>query len=139
MTRQDDKRGLFGWFGERSNARQRALDELKALDKAAPVDIERMAAGVGMSVDELSDIIARGERASELVRRMMEAHGLDRNRLAIAQPLLVAEIEDRCATCEHRHRCEVELNARTAAEHADAFCVNAPVMRALVQAAEPSA
>jgi hypothetical protein len=121
--------GIGSWFDRRG----RAMGELKALDHAGPVDIERMAAGVGMSVDELADLIARGSETTELVGRMMAAHGLSRAKLSKAAPGLVETIESRCEGCRHRHRCEIELNAGTAADHATAFCPNARTMQALAQ------
>ena len=130
MTKEDEH-GLLARLTQWVHRRQRGLRELKALEDAGPLDIERMAADVGMSVDELADVIARGDGTSELVRRMMAAHGIDRDWLAEILPELVEEIETRCSGCEHRHRCEIELNAGTAAVHADAFCVNAATMREL--------
>lgn len=131
MTTGNGKPGLLAKLGDWLDRRQHALRELKELDGAGPLDIERMAAGVGMSVDELADVIASGDQTSELVRRMMAAHGVDRDWLAEILPELVEDIETRCNGCEHRHRCEVELNAGTAAAHAAAFCVNAATMREL--------
>ena len=117
---------IEGWRRYRRAQQDRAL-----LRNSAAVDIERLAADVGMGVDELADVIARGEGAPALSARMMAAHGFDRDDLAARSPASLREISSLCGRCDHKHRCEVELNAGTAVAHAKAFCPNAELMQVL--------
>ena len=119
---------IEGWRRYRRVRQDRAL-----LRNSAAVDIERLAADVGMGVDELADVIARGEGAPALSARMMAAHGFDRDALAARSPASLREISSLCARCDHKHRCEVELNAGTAVAHAPAFCPSSQLMQLLAQ------
>jgi hypothetical protein len=117
---------IEGWRRHRRMQQDRAL-----LRNSAAVDIERLAADVGMGVDELADIIARGEGAPALSARMMAAHGFDRDDLAARSPSSLREVSSMCSRCDHKHRCEVELDAGTAVAHAEAFCPNAHLIQML--------
>lgn len=117
---------IEGWRRHRQVQQDRAF-----LRNSAAFDLERLAADVGMGVDELADIIARGEGAPALSARMMAAHGFDRDDLAARNPSSLREVSSMCGRCDHKHRCEVELNAGTAVAHAEAFCPNAQLMQML--------
>lgn len=117
---------IDGWRKHRRVQQDRAF-----LSNSDAVDIERMAADVGMGVDELADVIARGEDPSDLPARMMTAHGFDHDDLAAGSPLSLREINVTCSRCAQKHRCEVELDAGTAALHAEGFCPNAQLMQVL--------
>ncbi|UJW84465.1 DUF6455 family protein [Devosia sp. SL43] len=119
---------IEGWRRHRRVQRDRAF-----LRNSAAFDIERLAADVGMGVDELAEIIARGEGAPALSARMMAAHGLDRDDLAARSPSSLREISSMCSRCDYKHRCEVELNAGTAVAHAPAFCPNSQLLQVLAQ------
>ena len=118
---------IEGWRRHRQVQQDRAF-----LRNAAAFDIERLAADVGMGVDELAEIIARGEGAPALSARMMAAHGFDRDDLAAHSPSSLREISSMCGRCDHKHRCEVELDAGTAVAHAPAFCPNSELIGMLV-------
>ena len=119
---------IEGWRRHRRVQQDRAF-----LRNSAAVDIERLAADVGMGVDELAEVIARGEGAPALSARMMAAHGFDRDDLAARSPPTLREISSMCGRCDHKHRCEVELNAGTAVAHASAFCPNSQLMQVLAR------
>ena len=117
---------IEGWRRHRRVQQDRAF-----LRNAEAFDIERLAADIGMGVDELAEIIARGESAPALSARMMAAHGFDRGDVAARSPASLREVSSMCSRCDHKRRCEVELNAGTAVAHADAFCPNAQLMQML--------
>lgn len=114
---------IDSWRKHRRMQQQQAF-----LRNSYAFDVERMAADVGMGVDELAEIIGRGDDVATLSARMMAAHGFDRDTLAAHDRASLREISVTCSRCDHAHRCEVELDAGTAARHAEAFCPNAPLM-----------
>ena len=109
-------------------ASRAALAELMSLD---PDEVSRMAGEYGLSADDLGELVGHGTHAADLMERMMRARGLDPAALRRELPAVVADMSVLCSRCSAKGRCEHELDAGTAAAHAEDFCPNAPTMAAL--------
>jgi hypothetical protein len=102
-------------------ATQAALAELNACDPAVVSEIAREAR---IDVAELRDIVARGTGSDQLMKRMMDAYGIDFDKVRAEVPNLMRDVAILCSKCDAKGRCRRELDAGTAADHADEFCPN---------------
>jgi len=110
-------------------ASRAAVAELMELD---PSEASRMAADYGLSVDDLTDLVQHADSA-KLMERMMLARGLDPDEVRADLPAVLADMAVLCSRCLSKGRCEHELAAGTAVQHADEFCPNSMTMRALAR------
>jgi hypothetical protein len=88
-----------------------ALADLREFEAMEPDMMAAIAGECGLSVTELRDVVVHGSGASSLMARMMQAYG-----------------------CLAKGRCRRELDAGTAADHADGFCPNAYTFERLIEA-----
>ena len=51
------------------------------------------------------------------------------------EPLVLRDMERVCAMCNHKRECDRDLDAGTAAEHYEDYCLNAPTIDRLGQTA----
>jgi hypothetical protein len=90
-----------------------------------------MAIDLGVSPDELDQLIRRGPHAADELPKMMAAIGLDAKAISRAQPLVMRDLERVCVLCERKDQCDRDLAAGTAAQHYKEYCVNAETLAAL--------
>jgi hypothetical protein len=62
------------------------------------------------------------------INRMMRAFRVDRRELEQDYPRVLRDAEITCERCRSKRRCFRELEAGTAAAHADQFCPNADLL-----------
>jgi hypothetical protein len=109
---------------------RREIAELCDCGKAEHANIAR---DLGVSVDQLDDLVRRGSHAAEELPKMMAALNLDAEAIARAQPLVMRDLQQVCSRCQSKWRCNLDLAAGTAArEHAD-YCSNTPTLDALAK------
>lgn len=115
------------WRDHKANVA--AIREIRACD---PDTVAELASELGMSVRELEQVASRGAGADRLMARMIEAFGLDGEKLQHHEPTTLRDMSLLCSLCDAKGRCGRELEAGTAAEHAEAFCPNAGTFARLV-------
>ena len=111
---------------------QASVAALRELRECDPETLAHLAAELGMSVAELERVASHGAGADRLMARMIEAFGLDGEKLRQDDPALMRDMSVSCSLCGTKGRCARELDAGTAAEHAETFCPNAPAFVQLV-------
>ena len=74
---------------------------------------------------------AANERA-ELLARMLSAIGLDEHSTASEYPEVLASLRAACKLCNSVERCTRALDSGSAATFYSEFCLNAPVLRAVL-------
>jgi hypothetical protein len=79
-----------------------------------------------------------GKQLDDLLWRRMVAFGLDPYELGLSDPALLRHLQERCAECENRHECAVDL-ARTSSNKAwqgqddwRDYCENALALEMLI-------
>ena len=108
--------------------RRREIAELCTCDA---IGREKIAIDLGVSPDELDQLVRRGPHAADELPKMMAALGLDAKAIARAQPLVMRDLERVCALCARKDRCDRDLAAGTAAQHYKEYCVNAAALATL--------
>jgi uncharacterized protein YjiS (DUF1127 family) len=112
--------------------------EIAGLCSCDAAEFSRIASDLGVSPNELDQLIRRGPHVAEELPKMMAALGLDGKTIARAQPLVMRDLERVCALCEQKKQCDRDLAAGTAAQHYEEYCVNASTFASL-GAGSPSA
>ena len=97
----------------------------------------------GLARDRLPEIIRRYPEASDLLRRVMAAIGINHDLLRRGQPEALHHLELICASCRSRNRCKGDLARGTTDETFQQFCPNAQdlmtMKRIMTWVKEPSA
>jgi hypothetical protein len=90
-----------------------------------PDEVMRMAKDIGVTPEQLQEIVRRGPDSAKLLKRMLIALHVDRQTIADIDPLVMREMQWLCVTCTHKNRCEHELAKGTATQTFHEFCPNA--------------
>ena len=112
---------------------RRELSELRQLDTA---HFDRIAGDLRVSPDDLNKLVRRGPHAADELPMLLKALGIDEADLRRTQPLVLRDMERVCALCVSKHQCDRDLAAGTSAEHYEGYCLNAPTIESLEQAAK---
>lgn len=120
---QDLIDSFAGWLKHR-----RELKEMRELDR---YNFDRIASDLRVSPSELEQLVRHGPHAADELPKMLEALGIDEERLSRTQPLLLRDLERVCALCPDKARCHRELAEGAAAEHYQEFCLNAATLETL--------
>jgi len=98
----------------------------------SPADMHALATDIGISHNELQQVVRQAGDHSDLMDQMIRARGLDP--VAVRRALNGARyMEVTCALCLESGICRRELEAGTAAEHSHAFCANAPAIDEMLE------
>jgi hypothetical protein len=108
------------------------LSEIRQLDRG---DFDRIAQELQVSAGDLEELVQKGPHAADELPHLLKALGIDEASLARTQPLVLRDMERVCALCGHKAQCDRDLVAGTAAEHYEGYCLNAPTIDRLNQAA----
>lgn len=100
-----------------------AVVSLREIERMDPAMAGEIASEAGLTVADLKEVISHGAGANRLMRKMMDAYGVDVGELA--DDGLLRDIAVLCSRCKARGRCAEELEAGTARENAHLFCPNA--------------
>ena len=76
---------------------------------------------------------ASGAERAELLARMLHAIGLDEHSTACEHPEILASLGVACKLCDSVERCTRALDSGSAATSYTEFCLNAPVLRAVLE------
>ena len=127
--------GLAGRLLDWLRARARRNQELANLSRT---DLDCMAADLGVTQADLMDVLPRAADNTVQMDRMMQARGLDPDRVRRQLGALVRDMELACTRCHATGRCSRDLRAGIADQHCHAYCANADAIDALLAATEPA-
>jgi hypothetical protein len=128
MTAQEKLVGrVVDIFGEWLKHR-RELREMREMDAA---NLGQIASELRMTSADLEALVRHGPHAADELPKMLTALGIDQDRLARTEPLVLRDMERVCALCSHKRRCDRDLAAGTAAAHYEEYCANAPTIDGL--------
>ncbi|MEJ1159871.1 DUF6455 family protein [Prosthecomicrobium sp. N25] len=114
------------WRDRRLKGRRSELDELDDHELA------RMAGELGITRADLVTLVEDGGQSAGLMKRMLASHHIAALDLERRLPEVYRDMAVHCAGCTEKGRCAHELDAGTAAVHAEQFCPNADTIRALL-------
>ena len=104
-----------------------------------PDEVMRMAKDIGVTPNQLQELVRKGPDSANLLKSMLVALHVDPKIIADMDPLVMREMKWLCITCNNKKRCEHELAKGTATEHFHEFCPNAVSMDELLnQKGQPS-
>lgn len=124
-------REVFHRLAEKWQTHRSTRAALAELDEMDPSVVGEIAREAGLEVADLREVVAKGADADRLMYRMMEAFGIDTEKLAHDAPGFIKEVAISCSKCGDKGRCRRELAAGTAREHAAEFCPNEASFAAL--------
>jgi rRNA maturation endonuclease Nob1 len=116
----------FDWIRERA----RRTEELASLTQA---DLDFMASDLGITQADLLDVLPRAADDSYLMDRMMEARGLDPEKVRRNLGALVRDMELVCTRCRDTGVCRRDLRNGTAEEHCHEYCANAETIDEILE------
>jgi hypothetical protein len=135
MTAQDQALSvverLTNTFGDWLRHR-RELSEMRQLNT---VEFDRIASDLRLSPADLGELVRHGPHAADELPRLLEALGIGAQDLARVEPMVVHDMERVCALCGHKRECDRDLASGASAEHYQEYCLNAPTIAELRQAA----
>lgn len=124
-------RGVVDRIAFRWRHLRESIADLRELDQLDPGLAKQVAGELGITLANLRDVVASGAEARPLMQRMMAEYGIDPEKLGRDDPALARDIAFACSRCRSKGRCERELDASAAHEHAGEFCPNAATFEAL--------
>ena len=135
MTIQDQARSAVerlmntfsDWFKHRPE-----LSEMRQLNVT---EFDRIANDLRLSPADLDELVRHGPHAADELPRLLEALGTSAQDLARIEPMVVHDMERVCALCGHKRQCERDLASGTSAERYPEYCLNAPTIADLREAA----
>jgi uncharacterized protein YjiS (DUF1127 family) len=102
--------------------------ELDSLDQDQR---EALARDIGVSVDMLPVLIARGPEAAAELPRLMHALSLDTDRIRHIHATLMRDMSLTCSGCTAAVRCRHDLDQGQARAHYGEYCPNAETLQKL--------
>ncbi|NEU98469.1 hypothetical protein [Bradyrhizobium uaiense] len=119
---------VFGdWLKHR-----RELRELRELDDAS---FSQIASDLRISTNDLAALVRQGPHSADELPRLLTALGIDQEKLARTEPLVLRDMERVCSLCGHKRQCDHDLAAGTSSAHFHQYCLNAATIDALGEAA----
>ena len=94
-------------------------------------ELKRRARYLGIPIAQLRWVLSYSPEPIGLLQRRMEALSLDPDDVTRTEPLLLRELQHRCARCERREQCALELadkSADPASENWRDYCPNAATL-----------
>jgi len=104
---------------------RREMREMQQLDRS---EHDRIAEDLRISPSELDELVRQGPHAADELPRMLKALGIDEQTLARTQLMVLRDMERVCALCGHKPECDRDLDAGTAANNYERYCLNAPTI-----------
>ncbi|BBB95194.1 transcriptional regulator with XRE-family HTH domain [Bradyrhizobium elkanii] len=118
---------VFGsWLKHR-----RELRELRELDDAS---LNQIAGDLRVSRDDLAALVRQGPHSADELPKLLEALGIDEEKLARTEPLVLRDMERVCSLCGHKRQCEHDLATGTSSTRYHQYCLNAATIDALGEA-----
>jgi len=113
---------------------RRELSEIRQMDRT---DFDRIAGDLRISTGDLDRLVHQGPHAADELPQLLKALGIDKERLAQTEPMLLRDMERVCSLCDQKRQCDRDLAAGTSAEHFEEYCLNAPTIEGLGQPVKP--
>lgn len=114
---------LSNWLKHR-----RELGELRDLDDAG---FNQIARDLRVSPDDLTALIRQGPHSADELPKLLGALGIDQEKLARTETLVLRDMERVCSLCGHKRQCDRDLSAGTSSAHYRQYCPNAGTIDAL--------
>jgi len=120
---------IAGWV----NRYREVLGRTNDLGQCSRDEVMQIAKDLGVSANELRELVAKGPHAADLVQKMLVALNVDPKAIANSNPQVMRDLQRLCINCEDKKRCASELKNRTAAENYHEFCPNALTLDTLFE------
>jgi hypothetical protein len=124
---------LLDVFGDWLKHR-RELGELRELDDAS---FGQIAGDLRISTADLAALVRHGPHSADELPKLLKALGIDQEKLARTEPLVLRDMERVCSLCNHKRQCDHDLAAGTSSSRYHQYCLNATTIDALGEAADP--
>lgn len=111
---------LADWLSHR-----REMREVRELDRT---EFDHIAADLQISPGNLEELVRRGPHALDELPKMLAALGIDQAALAKAQPRLLRDMEQVCALCGKKRRCDRDIANGSVGDHYQEYCPNADTL-----------
>jgi hypothetical protein len=127
---------LSVWLGTVKTSVRRFLDDaamrrqLREELAGLGADLDRVLAEIGITRDEMEDLIENAPRSRLLLQAMLKRLGLEK-RMVLLAPELARSIERRCATCGSQKVCGEWIAQGAPGDGYRRFCPNAETFDAL--------
>jgi Family of unknown function (DUF6455) len=115
------------------NRYREVLGRTNDLGQCSRDEVMQIAKDLGVSANELRELVAKGPHAADLVQKMLVALNVDPKAIAKSNPLVMRDLQRLCINCTDKKRCADELNKGTATAHFHEFCPNALTLDALFE------
>jgi hypothetical protein len=112
------------WRGRRAAAASRELATLGT-------EMEVVAKDLGLTSRELRALAAKGAGAAKELTCVLEVLGIDQHVVVRHDPLVLRDLQRVCTLCEHKKKCNHDLDAGTIAQNYSGYCPNASTLQAL--------
>jgi hypothetical protein len=129
QTRVCDSQPLFRRLAARLVRWWHAPHNSGAVLGDAPADA--IAHDIGLSTDQLANLIRHGHGDRRLMPTMVAQNGIDLAQIAKTEPALVRDMERVCALCGDIRACKRDLANGEGAQHYHQYCLNAATIDAL--------
>jgi uncharacterized protein YjiS (DUF1127 family) len=120
--------GLLGAVGRawtRFRRRQRALNELQALDNA---ELERIVQDAGLTFSDLVALARQSDDSAALLYRRLEQAGID---LKLIESAVMRDMQRCCSLCDSKTQCAHELDDKPKVASWPGYCPNRQTIEAL--------
>ena len=118
---------VLGWWHDARKHWSR-LQELENID---PTELNRIAADVGLSVNELTRLAAQPDGMPLLIEKRLAALKLDPDDIRQLSPLVLRDLQRTCALCEEKDRCAHDMADDPLAAGWESYCPNSGTLRVL--------
>jgi hypothetical protein len=118
---------LIDMFGDWLKHR-RELGELRELDTAS---FNQIAGDLRISPVDLNQLVRQGPHSADELPKLLKALGIDQEKLARTEPLVLRDMERVCTLCNHKRQCDHDLAAGASPARYHQYCLNAPTIDAL--------
>lgn len=102
-----------------------AINREKELAEMDPTQIAAIAKDLGITTVQLRELAGKGPEATQLLRTLLLALGVDPKKLDDIDPRVARDMHWLCFNCSNQSRCKHELSTGTAAQTFHDFCPNA--------------
>jgi hypothetical protein len=121
------------------SALETLLDQLRTWWLSGPglgdrKELDRMAQDLGMSANDLQDIVARGPDAANLLFERMRVLGITKADVERSAEFLMHDLERTCSLCKGKRVCSHDLASAPADPNWKNYCPNATTLEALARA-----
>jgi len=113
----------------------RQRQELSEMRQLNATEFDRIANDLRVSPADLDELVRHGPHAADELPKMLKALGISEEDLARIEPMVLHDMERVCALCGHKRECDRDLASGASAEHYQEYCLNAPTIAELRQAA----